>query len=617
VSGLAEMLSSCASPVDLLRHAGLAPTSPVTGCILDAFAAVPPTREQVKIWQQIHPHGLLTKAKWPTEKKRLLVVDKGRRGTGTSGVVAPQAAYEALCVESHDQEAAAGSQVLFVVIAPLLHQAREAARAIKGLLDELACVGVRYEARGEATAPEFIIRAPATRTEKVLTVAVADSVAVRSHALAFVCFDECGFLPSEAWLAQTDKDILAAVSPGQAQFSQARMVYMSSRGAPQGIHHAAVTKCPKDGLLVHCATWVMNPRISKEQCRKYSNDDDVVFRREYAAEIWGWSGERFIDTSRLVVGSEHAGHGPRAGGSYIIAADLGGQIDPHCVGVFSGFEVEVSAETIPVKHVVVEHLEVFAPSRTEPVPIELVAGRINDLSLAYNNAGCVFDPFSAPTLELHLRKLGFSEHQEPPGSKGLDVPAPRTYARRSVANQHQTPRWLLVKSLVEGGRLHLAADHGALKTELAGLTCAQQSNGALRVEAGRGHDDRCDVTALGAECAVRLPPTGGSGGSPEFVNNGFHWRGSGSSLEIVPSEGTGWYRGGRPCAPPEWAEDFGKHALQMLSRGIHTPAIDRWLAKQPLQIQKAYSLNPIEPVRAESIGDPHARSERINARVKF
>jgi hypothetical protein len=57
--------------------------------------------------------------------------------------------------------------------------------------------------------------------------------------------------------------------------------------------------------------------------------------------------------------------------------------------------------------------------------------------------------------------------------------------------------------------------------------------------------------------------------------------------------------------------------MQMLSRGIRNDAIERWLSRQPAQLQKAYSINPLEPVRVTTIGDPRTRSERINVRTKF
>jgi hypothetical protein len=197
----------------------------------------------------------------------------------------------------------------------------------------------------------------------------------------------------------------------------------------------------------------------------------------------------------------------------------------------------------------------------------------------------------------HLRRAGYHEHE------GDGPPPPRTFAQRSSAPSAQTPRWRLVRSLIQGGRLHLGRNDGELRRQLASLRATELSSGGLRVESRK--DDAADACALACEIAVQLPGTDGPDGSLVFVDNGFTWRGGGGGIEIIPCPGTGWfrrYRGGRlaPSAPPLWHAAFESYAVEQLAAGRRSRDIEAWLAtRAPEHLRRHYA--PMSPAPAVEV----------------
>jgi hypothetical protein len=523
----------------------------------------------------------------------------GRRGGKTSNLAACVLVYEALCGR-HDDEAR--GRVFYVALAPMHSHARELLHAVRQRLDELAPLGVAYEARDMAGIPEITITSPAGKCERIITILTADNVSVRGRAIACAVIDEAAFIGSDPHLAVTDTDVIKALVPGMSQFSRARLMLVSSPGAPAGFFWKAATKPDARTLCISAPTWVFNPRITREACVELTRGDADWLAQEYEASKWGFHGENFIPgASALVLGDEHTGKGPRPG-SFVVGVDAGQTGDDSEFCVCSSFEVEISPDTQPLRHVVVEERASIKSNKSSPTSMETIAAVAVELSARWGHAPIVFDQWSAVTMKEHLRKAGYAEHE------GADPPWPRTFSQRSSAPTAQTPRWRLVRSLVQGGRLHLGQDDGELRRQLASLRATELSSGGLRVESRR--DDAADACALACEIAVLLDSTDGPSGTPHQETS-IHW--DGHELDVTHR----WTKRGVPCAPPEWHPTFEEHAMQMLSRGIRNDAIERWLSRQPAQLQKAYSINPLEPVRVTTIGDPRTRSERINVRTKF
>jgi hypothetical protein len=564
---LSELLRGCTDPTRLMRLAGVEAPSPAIATTLRAMYASKPLPGDLAVWRTI------SRMPWPTSKPRRAVACVGRRGLKSSGLVAWSAVHELLC-GSHDARAAPGSRVYATVICPFVPQARESVRGVRAALDALATLGVRYTMRDSAGAPEIVITNPRGRCEHVVRVMTADSVSVRGFAVAAAFYDECGFLPHEQTHATRDRDIVRALSPAMVQFPDALSMFVSSPGPPGSLFHSLVEKPPQGTVVVRGPSWVFNPRVTEAACLAECAGDSAAFEQEFAARRFGYAGESFITTSGILVGSPHAGQGPRPG-SFVVALDAGQLVDSTALVVLSGFDVEVSPGHAPVRHVVVEHAETIESSRREPTPLEAIAGRATALSRAYGGAPILFDLFQGPTMKAAFAKLGYREFVDPTGER---VPPLRAICQRSMAPQHQTPRWKLVRDLCHGGRLHVGAHDEELVRQLGALRATQMSTGALKVEGRK--DDLADCLALGAPVAMKLAPTGGPAGAVEFVAGSLTWNEGG----LVASGGQFMriHPDGRrePAETPRWHPYFDEYAQEMVAQGIRTPAIMQWEQEQ-------------------------------------
>ena len=587
-----SIFASCRSAVDLMRLAGVEPPSPAIEVILLAMAGEPLSRAQRAIWSSISPMPYV-----PNRKARRIAACIGRRGLKTSGILAWSCVFEALC-GGHEAHVAPGSRVYFLIVAPLIAQAREATRAIRGALDALATIGIRYSLRDASGAPEIVIESPRAVAERVITVMSADAVGVRGYAIAFAAFDEAGFLPSEEHLQQRDVDIIRAITPGMAQFPGARMLLTSSPGAPQGVFHNLVTSPRPDDLVFRAPSWI-NPRITEARCREIAGDD-TTFEIEFAARRFGYSGEGWIDSAKALacVGSPHAGRGPRPG-HFVIGLDIGQLHDDTAIVVVSTFEIDVSPGHAPVRHVVIEHAEIIASSLFRPTTIEAIASRVAELSRQYGNAPIVFDPFQGPTVKDALRRVGLSEHD------GDDAPPRRRFVQASMAPQAQTPRWKLLRDLVHGERLHIPRTSAGetLARQLGQLRASQQSSGALKVEGRR--DDVADACALAVSIAMQLPPSAGPQGHVEHRLNGVRWDEEGISVRerfvhVLPNGRE------RPAETPEWHPSFEDYAREMIKTGKWTAEIERWIARRygPEHVRPDVDLDALDAERDGAINIP-------------
>ncbi len=563
-----DFWQSLRSPNDLFAAAGVEPPSPAVECIHDAIHAAPPTKVQRRLWAGLSPQP------WPSRRMRRAAVAVGRRGLKTSGILARDVCFESLNPE-HDAYALSGSRVFCVVVAPRLPQSREAVRAIRQALDLLSPLGVSYEARDAAGSPEIVVRAPHLATERVVTVFASDAVAVRGRAVCYAAVDEASFLGSDEWLAQTDRDLIVALEAGTVQFPAARLLLVSSQGAPQGVFHKLVTKPPADTLTVQAATWLTNPRVSREDCLRIAGGDLDAFAQEFESSRWGYSGESYIDAAavRACFDEKLGGAKPRPGGRYCIALDVGQVNDATALIVCSSYLVETRPGE-GVRHVVVNELEIIASSKKAPTSLEAIADRVLALSRTFNGAPVVFDPFAGPTMRELLEARGFRDAVD------ADHFGPRRFLQVSMAPQHQTPRWKLVRDLVIGRRLHLHPMHEPLARQLAQLRATQMSSGALKVEGKK--DDAADALALCAEQAVALPPTGSPEGDVTFRADGFGWS---HSQGVVPRNAR-WVRvlpNGREVRAdmPEHAPGFQEHAITLAKQGTYTPTTLRFFDRNP------------------------------------
>ena len=573
--------ASCRSPLDLMTLAGVEPPSAAIGTILAATYAKTPAAADRRRWKTV------SRMRWPTSRPRRVAACIGRRGLKTSGILAWSAIYETLC-GGHEEHAAPGSRIYALIIAPRQKQAREAVLHTRAALDSLACIGVTYEVRDENGAPEIVITSPPSRCEKVIAVETCDEVSVRSRAVFFLGCDEAGRWPSEQWLSTRDEDVVRAARGAMIQFPGSLEIYASNPGKPGSYFHRLVTKPTAGTLVITAASWITNPRITRERCWEDAEGIREVFEQEYEATRWGASGGTFLDSTAVwsCVGSEHADKGPRPG-AFFIGYDQGQTQDAAAIVAVSSFEVEISPTTAPVRHVVIEHAEAIPSSKKSPLPTAALVARVVAVSRAFGGAPIVFDQFCATDVKDELRKLGYREH-----TNAETVPSRRTFMQVSMAPQHQTPRWLLLQGLVNGKRLHLGAEDEPLARELSGLTATQLSSGSLKVE-GKA-DNMADALAITLPFVIRMPTTDGPSGTATCE----------TSVSFDPSAGgldvtSQWFRtlpnGTRERTEiPRWHPSFEAYARESIASGTRTASIIAWeqeQAEEPTKTRRAGSLS--------------------------
>ena len=562
------IFAAARSPTDLLTAAGVpAPSEPVAA-LLDAMCGAPSTRGRRAIWRT------LTAAPWPTSRVTLGAICKGRRGLGTTA-----AALLVVCDllrPQLDAHAAPGARLHGLIVCPRLPQAREAAHAARMVLDWLGSLGVRYAARGLGDLAELEITEPRYATHRLLAIRPADDVGARGLAIATAVFDEAGFLPSEEWLTVRDVDIVRAIEPAGLQFGRDRRVlFVSSPGAPGSYFHKLVESPPPAAVVVRAASWILNPRITREQCLELARGDVDVFRQEYEASAFGASGEAFIpaDAARACIDSsaERTPKGTRTIRGAVVAVDFASTSDECAFAVAFPVEREITAGHRPVREVVIEHLETWRGTRSAPITAIRAAERAAALSLAFGGVPVVADGRSFVDLSSHLEQ----RHRFVVIRSGDDEDRLRAIGgggqvvvERPMGPERQTPRWRLVRDLVLGRRLHVPAtpEGEKLVSQLAGLRATQLSSGWLKVEGRR--DDLADAVALLAEACTRTPAEDGTGAVLERVVTAAR-----STREAGWEFQAEWYRIGRDgnmtkVPPPVWSDDALVLAAQSIDAGV-------------------------------------------------
>lgn len=531
-------LTHHASPASLARAAGTELPSFAIETILDAVYAQPPTPEQLALWRELAPRRSWVSAQsWPTTPAKRSAVCIGRRGLKTSGVLAWSCVFEALCGR-HEEHTLAGSRLYHVVVAPRVAQAREAVRAIRSVLDQLEVLGVKYSVRDLAGAPEIVIEDESSAVEKVITVMTADAVAVRGFAICFAAFDEAGFFPTADHHAQTDRDVLRALAPAMTQFPDAKLLFVSSPGAPQGVFHQYVTKPPRGTLVVRCSSWLSNPRVTEEKCRADSVDD-AMFEQEFAVTRFGYAGENFIDGAAALACVDESGKITPKGArplrsAAVVAVDTASTGDDAAFGVGYSVSRKIGEQTAPIREVVIELVETWAASRANPITIERIAEHAAALSASYGGVPVIADGRGFPDLAAHLAsRHGFKVIHETDDAERLKAIARggRVVVERPMTPQHQTPRWRNLRGLVVGKRLHLpAGDEGEkCARQMGQLKAITLSSGWLKIDGKK--DDAADVVALLAEACVVRAPVSAEGGISRFVRDVTYF--NGRSLDVT------------------------------------------------------------------------------------
>lgn len=544
------------SPDELLARAGAPPLAPMVETVVRALYAQPPKHpDQLAAWRSV------SRAAWRTSPATLAVLCIGRRGL-KSYTLALIAVHEAIAGD-HDEHAAPGTRVYFVIVAPELRQAREVTRAVRAHLDALAPLGVTYSVADPSGVPEITITNPTSRCERVITILTASATSVRGFAVAFVGLDEAGFLPNDSHLNETGRDIYRALRAATAQFPNAKTIVASTPGQPHGLFFDLVSKPPRDAVLVRAPTWIFNPAIDRATCERIAGDRET-FEQEFAVSRFGAAGETFLDSAAVARCRTDVGpFGPRPGLVACVGADASAVGDDAAIVVCT-YSYRDTGNGTPIQYVRTEHVEFIEASRTKPIAIEAFAQRVAAVAKAFGDAPVRHDVFAGHDLRAHLERLGVRSE----------------IVRMDPAAQ--TTRWRKLRDLVTGGRLAIVDDaNGAKLTEqLSNLRATQLSSGALRVEGKK--DDGADALALALEGALARGPSTSDGGTITFDVAPCHW--SADTREIIGGHRR-WFRvhpnGHRePLPPPRGTPEFERHVEEAIRRGAYPPDVAAHLEEQ-------------------------------------
>jgi hypothetical protein len=580
--------------IALAGHDAAKVTSPVIAAALDALYGVPArTREDLARWE------VVSEQPWPKRRARRIVACIGRRGLKTTGLGAWIILYEALCRSwGYARFALPGSRLRFPVVCPFVPQSAEALSAVKGAIGMLAPLGIAADVRDEQGAPSITIRNPRGPCEVIINCFTANEFSVVGFTVPFHWEDEAArFMPTGP---SSLRSVARQLGPAGSTFSEpgcdAGSLWTSNKNVSEGAYFDAVEGPPKPGTcLVRAASWESNPRVSRSHCLALCDGDERELAVTYdgKSKLWGYDGEGYVQTAKIVLGG-WADQSARRPGSRVLGLDVGQIQDSSGFVVVSAAETDVSPDATPVRSIVVEHVEMLAASKANPPAVEEIVGRACDIASSFGDCPITCDFFCGVEVRRALEKRGWTQYL------GEFYPSSRQYVIVGMGPNKQGPRWNLIRSLAAGGRLHVvdSAAGRALVQQLGHLVAKTLPTGGLKIEGRQSADDLADALAVAAEIGMKIPASSGDGGATEYRNDGISW--NGHDLTIV---GERWVRtmpdGREVSAPcPEWDFRFGEIAAMQLGRGIRTAANERWLSKQPPEIQACYALPPLAPSTA-------------------
>lgn len=201
--------------------------------------------------------------------------------------------------------------------------------------------------------------------------------------------------------------------------------------------------------------------------------------------VWTASEDRLATPDELRSCVAHEGAlEPQPGVSYVIGLDLGAKRD---ATVLTVCHAEGGADE---RRIVLDRIDVFAPTRDQPVDFVVVEEAVVRASLQYNRARVVFDPWQALLMARNFEQRGVRAE-------------PFTFSATSVGRIAST-----LFNLISNRRIALP-DDAALLDELANVRLRQTSPGVVRLDHDSDrHDDRAVALALAAHALLAKPPSG-------------------------------------------------------------------------------------------------------------
>lgn len=405
----------------------------------------------------------------------------GRRSGKTDTFASTVVAFEATC-GGHERYLRKGQQGLCFQIAQDLRMARNSLHFIRATLESSPLLAKEIT---QITADRIDLRNRFT-----IACVPATLKSVRGFASPVSVFDEVGVWYQEAESANPDYEIYRAVSPGQAQFPDRRVVLISSPWNKAGLlyqyfdagtegykERSAVARAQyAEALVLNAPTAaVQNPVVSRESLARERARDQLAFEREFLARFQD-SISGFIP-SGLVESARDEGVLERA---YVPGVTYLPAIDPAFRRDAFAFTIVHNEHGTIVQDVVRRFQAAQGQALNPDALLDVVAPLIH----AYGSTLVYSDQY-------HLESFGQLLRM-----RGIEI-VPVTFTAKSKAQIYGNLQQLFLQR-----KIRLLDDYETLR-ELKSLERTLTEGGQVQIGAPRGlHDDMAAVVAIAASQAM-------------------------------------------------------------------------------------------------------------------
>jgi phage terminase large subunit-like protein len=329
-------------------------------------------------------------------------------------------------------------------------------------------------------------RVVATLTGTALEILAADAASAYGLKPAFLIADELAQWPD----TPTARQLWEAVSTAMTKAPGARLVVLTSAGDPahwsHGIReHARVDPLWRLHEVAGPPPWIDPDRLDEQRRRLPPSSYQRLFENRWTA-----AEDRLTDPDDIRACVRHRGTlPPKEGRRYVIGVDLGINHDRTAAAVCHLQPVRPAGDDeLPAYRVVLNHLEVWEGTHTNPVDLRSVERWLIDTVRAYNDAHVVCDPWQAVLLAQRLRAHHITVDEYNTSAQGVGRLA------STLLNLFRT-------------RLLGLPDDPDLIDELINLRIREPQPGQYRIDHDpQRHDDRGIALALAAQHLLNNPP---------------------------------------------------------------------------------------------------------------
>jgi hypothetical protein len=329
---------------------------------------------------------------------------------------------------------------------------------------------------------QYKVTAPGDVTLEVLA---ADADGRWGLRPAFLIVGEIAWWPD----TPTAHKLWEATSTAMHKVPGSRMVVLTTAGDPAHYSYDIRARAERSVLwrlheIPGPPPWADPARLDDER----ESLTDSSWRRLFMNE-WTAGDDRFTNHDDVAACLRHDGTlAPVARTDYTIGVDLG-LVDDPTVAVVAHAEHAADDNTgVTSTFVVVDHIEVWAGSHAEPVPLDEVEAWLRDTAGRYDHAEIVMDSWQGAGMAQRLR------------ANRLSV----TDIAFSAQVNDRLARTML--PLLRGHRLALPHDDD-LVDELVNLRIVERSPGQYRIDhAPNRHNDRAIAIALAAQHLLNKAP---------------------------------------------------------------------------------------------------------------